>query len=70
VRLAFDRVVITTSEGGVSFSVNEFAALPLTERLRAIFEKRLCFYQGTRVVDVTLALQSLREAALTRKDPR
>ncbi|MEY4508809.1 MAG: hypothetical protein RLZZ450_931 [Pseudomonadota bacterium] len=65
--LAFDRVVIETPAGTVSLSTNEFAALPLTERLRAIFEKRLRFYRGSDAVDVTLALTSLREVALTGK---
>jgi hypothetical protein len=67
VALAFDRVVIETAQGTVSLSTTAFAALPLTERLRAIFEKRLRFYQGSEAVDVTLALTSLREVALTGK---
>lgn len=69
VALAFDRVVIDTANGSASLSLSttEFAALPLTERLRAIFEKRLRFYQGSEVVDATVALVSLRETALSGK---
>lgn len=65
VALAFDRVVIETAAGSSSLSITEFAALPLTERLRAIFEKRLRFYRGSEVVDATVALTSLRETALS-----
>jgi hypothetical protein len=65
VALAFDRVVIDTAKGSVSLSTSEFAALPLTERLRAIFEKRLLFYRGSEAIDPTVALTSLRENALS-----
>jgi hypothetical protein len=68
VALAFDRVVIETAAGTSSLSTSEFAALPLTERLRAIFEKRLRFYRGTELVDATAALTSLRENALSGKN--
>jgi hypothetical protein len=67
VALVFDRVVIETVAGSSSLSTTEFAALPLTERLRAIFEKRLRFYRGSEVVDATAALTSLRENALSGK---
>jgi hypothetical protein len=67
VALAFDRVVLETAEGQVSLSTTQFAALPLTERLRAIFEKRLLFYQGNEPVDSMVALTSLRENALSGK---
>jgi hypothetical protein len=67
--LAFDRVLLTTDKGSVVLSVEEFAALSLSERLRAIFEKRLGFYRGPDLVDTTLALRSLRDVALSRSSP-
>ena len=68
--LAFDRVLLTTDNGSVVLSVEEFAALSLSERLRAIFEKRLGFYRGADLVDTTLALRSLRDVALPRNSPQ
>ena len=67
--LAFDRVVITTVDGAVTLSVTQFAALPLTDRLRAVFEKRLRFYRGAEAVDTTLALKSLREVSISGAKP-
>jgi hypothetical protein len=59
--MVFDRVVITTNGQAVDLTEAEFFALPLTERLRAIFEKRLEFYRGRDPVDTIMALQSIRE---------
>jgi len=67
--LVFDRVVLTTDKGPVSLSVEQFAALPLTVRLRAIFEKRLGFFRGAEPVEITLALRSLRDVALAKTKP-
>ena len=67
--LAFDRVLLKTDEGSVLLSVDQFAALSLSERLRAIFEKRLGFYRGTDLVDTTLALRSLRDVAQSKSSP-
>lgn len=68
--LVFDRVVIATADGAVSLSVAQFAALPLTERLRAVFEKRLHFFRGAEPVDSGLALKSLREISLSDGRPK
>lgn len=57
----FDRVVLTTNGNSVSLSEGEFFALPLAERLRAVFEKRLEFYAGDVKVETVIALQSIRE---------
>jgi hypothetical protein len=61
--LAFDRVVMMTDQGPLSLSVGQFQALPLTERLRAIFEKRLGFFRAGEPVEITLALRSIRDTA-------
>jgi hypothetical protein len=68
--LAFDRVLLKTDKGSVLLSADEFAAMSLTERLRAIFEKRLGFYRGAELVDTTLALRSLRDVALAKSRPQ
>ena len=60
-KMVFDRVVITTNGQAVNLTAAEFFALPLTERLRAIFEKRLAFYSGSDPIDAIMALQSIRE---------
>lgn len=58
---AFDRVVLTTDGKTVSLTEVEFFALPLTERLHAILEKRLEFWDGNVQVDTVAALRSIRE---------
>jgi hypothetical protein len=62
---AFDRVVLTNNDKTMSLTAAEFFALPLAERLRAIFERRLEFYAGNDKVDSVVALQSIRERKLS-----
>jgi hypothetical protein len=44
-------------------SVQQFCDLPLAERLRAVLERRVKFYQGTELVESREALKALRERA-------
>lgn len=66
----FDRIVIIRGSERRSLTPAQFFVLPLTERLRAIFEKRLEFYRGSERVETMLALQSLREVAAHRGERR
>ena len=58
--LPFDRVVV----GDRGYSAQEFMRLPLSQRVRHILKREVTFYQGKAPVRATLALSSLREAAI------
>lgn len=58
----FDRVVIKESGGSRSFSVDSFLALPLSQRIKVILERRVTFYQHDSEVDRNVALNGLRKA--------
>jgi hypothetical protein len=60
----FDRVVLQTANSPVSLTVAEFFALPLNQRLRAIFEKRVDFYKGAERVELVHALRAIREGGV------
>ena len=60
----FDRVVL--SEAGVqrTLSVKEFLALPLSQRIRVVLERKVAFYQDGAEIDRHVALDSLRTVRL------
>jgi len=58
--LPFDRVVV----GNRGYSAQEFMRLPLSQRVRHILKREVTFYRGQDPVQPTLALSSLREAAV------
>ncbi|MDB4972281.1 MAG: hypothetical protein JWN48_622 [Myxococcaceae bacterium] len=68
--LNFNRVELRSGEVLRSLSAAQFFALPLTERLRAIFEKRLAFYRDSELIETGLALQSMRQDAAFRGERR
>ncbi len=61
-RYPFDSVVVHhgTNASGQSFSVDAFLALPLSTRLRAIFEQRVEFFLNGERVELQAALRALR----------
>jgi hypothetical protein len=61
--LPFDHVVVQTSDGSKRLTVSEFLAIALTERVRALLEKRVAFYQDQTRLDASEALRALRERA-------
>jgi len=56
----FDRVVIVVDGRSVSFTADQFLALPLADRIRYILGKQCTFYRGATPVDTKVALASLR----------
>jgi hypothetical protein len=61
--LPFNGVVVQTKDGTKRLTVAEFEALPLTERVRALLEKRVAFYRDQTPLDANAALRALRERA-------
>ena len=59
--LPFNRVILQTEQGARRLTVTEFDAIPLTQRVRALLEKRLEFYLDQARVEQTDALRALRE---------
>jgi hypothetical protein len=64
VRYPFDSVTVHkgTSASGQSLSVEAFLALPLSTRLRAIFEQRVEFFRNGEHVELEEALRALRSS--------
>ena len=61
--LPFDRVALNSDAGIAQLSVEQFCRLPLTERLRAVLERRVEFFCGSERVEPLDALRALRESA-------
>lgn len=59
----FDRVVLTGDDGPRTLALTEFLALPLHERIRLNFERKLDFLAGANRVEPADALKSLMKAA-------
>jgi hypothetical protein len=57
----FDRVVIHDGTQERTFTVSEFLALPLPERIRYILGRQLAFFRGRESVEVNEALRLMRE---------
>lgn len=64
VQLPFDRIELMKSDGKHALSVDQFCALPLPERLRAVLENRVTFFRGRTLVEAREALKALRERSL------
>jgi hypothetical protein len=59
--IAFDRVVIAGPHGLESvYSVHQFFALPLHERIEHVLKRDVRFFRGNIEVDRASALRSLR----------
>jgi hypothetical protein len=61
--LPFNRVLLKSGQGDRRLTVTEFEAIPLTQRVRAVLEKRVEFYQDQVRVEQNQALRALRERA-------
>jgi hypothetical protein len=59
--LPFNRVIVRTVNGERQYSVHEFERVPLTERVRALLEKRVYFYCDQERIEQQTALRALRE---------
>jgi hypothetical protein len=64
--LNFDRVVLDTGAGVRTLTAAEFLAMPLSDRIRAVLERRAEFYLGTAPVDRAVALASMRRVNVRR----
>ena len=62
--LPFDTVVILDGDKKTTFTLVQFFALPLSERVRAIISRRVQFFAADKPVDTNLALRLLRERVL------
>jgi hypothetical protein len=62
--LPFNRVQVREGAGGVvsTLSASQFGAMPLTERVRAVLERRVQFFQDEQPIELSQALRALREA--------
>lgn len=59
--LTVDRVVIVDATGSrLSYSIDEFLALPLAVRIQCILARNIEFFQGANRLDRGEALKSLR----------
>ena len=59
--IAFDRVVIGGPHGLRSeYTVAEFFALPLHERIEHVLKRDIAFFRGNVEIDLASALRSLR----------
>jgi hypothetical protein len=63
--LPFNRVQVRfdAQSSPALLSVAEFGAMPLTERVRAVLEKRVQFFQDEQPIETGEALKALRERA-------
>ncbi|MFT3925281.1 MAG: hypothetical protein QM778_22275 [Myxococcales bacterium] len=61
--MPFDRVELSSPEGSRTLSVQQFCDMPLADRLRAVLERRVNFFQGSTLVESREALKALRERA-------
>ena len=60
-KLPFNRVIMQTAAGSKRLTVAEFEAIPLTERVRALLEKRVTFYRDYDPITQEEALRALRQ---------
>lgn len=63
-QLPFNRVQVRDSASALvsTLSVGQFSAMPLTERVRAVLERRVQFFRDEQPVDMSEALRALRQA--------
>ena len=61
--LPFNRVKVRSDANTTpaSLTVAEFSAMPLTDRVRALLEKRVQFFHDEKLVEAGEALKALRE---------
>lgn len=64
--LPFDRVFIEKNGVESEVSLETFLALPLSERIRLILERRLRFRDGAMEIDRSAALKSLMAGVTQR----
>ena len=61
----FDRVVLLEAGAQRTLSVEQFLALPLSQRIKVVLERQVTFYQDGAEIDRNVALGSLRTVRLT-----
>lgn len=61
VELPFNRVTVRSVSGERHYTVHEFERIPLTERVRALLEKRVEFFRDQQPIEQQAALRALRE---------
>jgi hypothetical protein len=59
--LPFNRVTVRSTSGELHYTVHEFERIPLTERVRALLEKRVEFFRDQQRIEQQAALRALRE---------
>ncbi len=59
--LPFNRVLVRSVQGDQHLTVSQFANMSLTERVRAVLEKRVEFFRDQQPVAALDALKALRE---------
>ena len=66
--IAFDRVVMDGPDGvPVVYSLAEFLALPLNERIDRVMKRNVTFFRGNVQIDRADALRSLRTWSIPPK---
>ena len=62
-RVPFNRVELRDRAGELvsTLSVSQFCAMPLTDRVRAVLERRVLFFHDDQPIDMSAALRALRE---------
>lgn len=65
-RVPYDSVTVIRDGRSVRLTAEQFAELPMNERVRAILEKTLQFYSGGQLLDRASVLRELRQAAVHR----
>jgi hypothetical protein len=61
-RVSLERVVVTHGGKERAFSLEEFLALPLSQRIRCVLDRRARFYGSEGEIDRLVALDALRSA--------
>ncbi|HEX6240757.1 MAG TPA: hypothetical protein VFZ61_07685 [Polyangiales bacterium] len=62
--LPFNRVELRDRTGVLvsTLSVSQFSAMPLTDRVRAVLERRVLFFRDDQPIEMSDALRALRQA--------
>jgi len=56
----FDRITVGVGTARAEYSVDEFLALPLSDRVKSILFGRISFFSNGEPVNTTVALNALR----------
>lgn len=61
--MPFDTIMFDTDRGRTTLTLDDFAKIPLVDRVAALLKNRLHFLRGGQPVDPRLALAALRRRA-------